>query len=135
MGYFLVVEKVPDTMVGGVWNSNIGAVTQTVVHSSIPNFKDQLITVVEADSAKEAMELVMGATRRVGQYAVIACDYFSYAPDQETVSSPDGVLRKREKSENDPKQLVSKVDQMAEESDKRLEQLEKELDELRKLAR
>ena len=119
--HYVVIEKVPDTQ-ASVGYSRL----------PVPNFKDQLITVVEADTSEEAMQLVMGATRRVGQYAVIECDYFSFAPNKAAEASPDGVLRKSEPTVK-PKELASRVDQMAAESDAKLEKLEKELEELRRL--
>lgn len=89
MSNFLVFEKVPDTQTG------YGAVALVA-----PDFSNQLITCVEAESAEEAVQLVMAATRRVGIYAVVKCDTVSFLPGEVTTQK-DGILRakKDEKKE------------------------------------
>lgn len=84
---------------------------------------------VEADTAKEATDIVMRTTRRVGSYAVCECEMISYAPDLEVGSGSDGVLRAKR-----PKELVDDVETMARDTDRKIEKLERDIDRIKGLA-
>jgi hypothetical protein len=49
---------------------------------------------VEAKDAQQAASLVLGATRRVGQYAVVEAEFISFLPN-ESVEATDGILRQK----------------------------------------
>lgn len=82
MDTWLVFEKVPASR--DAYGSH---------DTPIPDFGSQTVTVVEAASEDEAVRIVMGATRRMGEaYAVVPCKFLSYIPDHAAAKNKDGIL-------------------------------------------
>jgi len=117
MVYYLVFERTQEPQFS----------SGQVVGTRAPSYSN-LITMVEAESEKEAVNLVISSTHRVGEYAVVECQWISFLPG-ELADTVDGVLRKKKP---EPKQLT--VAEMREENDERFEKLQSDIDEILKRA-